>query len=385
MTQKEIAELSALLKPYNSRLAKWILKAKPSILTAEDFGYGDSIPKEGTQTVRPRVGIVRAGYVEIQGPILAYGKDHGYVRYPVALRGPGEVIGELEFLYYRTWGPAYVRPWRAFAGMRTFYFTRLENSKEYDYFNMRERLGNLRKSYPVSVVWIESQFLDDPAIDCLRETAVERLLPLDSCWIPSMADFRAANVSTFATDRAIHLFYEICRALQGVRVGFHPMTVDAAKAYGPWSDTLIKEYSKGKDYLLLGIQPSTKSGEPIVLLPHFFTDSLADPDYPHSKAPDLPNDMRADIERVVQMAGGYWINERPFIPHDQSTLRRVVACYTMKDKTKAIECVEGATADDAVGLLAEALGLQAHCKCVSDLLKLGMLGSASLVILPHGK
>jgi hypothetical protein len=385
MTQKEIAELSGLLKPYNSRLAKWILKAKPCVLTAEDFGYGDSIPKEGAPVVPPRVGIVRAGYVEIQGPILAYGKDHGYVRYPVALRGPGEVIGELEFLYHKSWGPAYVRPWRAFAGMRTFYFTRLENSKEYDYFNMRERLGNLRKSYRVSVVWIDPEFLDEPAIDCLRETAVERLLPLDSCWIPSMGDFRSVNVSAFATDRAIHLFYEICRALQGVRVGFHQMTVKSAETYGPWSDALIKEYSKGKDYLLLGIQPSANGGSPIVLLPHFFTDSLADPHYPHSKAPDLPNEMRADIERVVKMVGGYWIHGKPLIPHAPSTLRRIVACYTKNNKAKGIECVEGASADDAASLLGEALGLQTHCKCVADLLKLGMVGSASLVILPHGK
>ena len=74
-----------------------------------------------------------------------------------------------------------------------------------------------------------------------------------------------------------------------------------------------------------------------MLLPHFFTASLADPNYEHVQAPDLPNNMRADLERVVEMAAGYWLHKKPLIPHDSSSFRRVVACYTIDNKTKEIK------------------------------------------------
>ena len=48
-------------------------------------------------------------------------------------------------------------------------------------------------AYPVTVAWIDSAFLNAAAINGLRETAVERLLPLDSCSVPSMADFKAVE------------------------------------------------------------------------------------------------------------------------------------------------------------------------------------------------
>ena len=38
-----------LLKPNNSRLAKWVLRAKPSLLTAENFKYGESIINDGAE------------------------------------------------------------------------------------------------------------------------------------------------------------------------------------------------------------------------------------------------------------------------------------------------------------------------------------------------
>src|ERR1017187_9140133 len=125
MADKAQKELIALITQHNPRLAAWLVKNNVQ-LELEEFCYGDTILNRETGKESPKVGIIAKGVVEIQGQIPSPPKVLRRIQYPLALRYPGEVIGEVEFLYHKLTNGPYRGRWIVYAGMQTFYFTPLQ-------------------------------------------------------------------------------------------------------------------------------------------------------------------------------------------------------------------------------------------------------------------
>jgi hypothetical protein len=386
MTKQHTKDLIESIEkhPDNSRLAKWLRKHPAALPDFEEFRHSQAILPKGHGTETPKVGIVAAGIVEVQGLIPNLCAKKGFVSYPLALRFVGEVIGEVEFLTHRHLGGAWMRPWSAFAGMQTFYFTPFRGSKEDPYFDIKKRLSNKIEKPVAKIAWLKTEMFDSEAIDALNEISIKRLLPLTSRWLPEVEEIKALRSS--ANLLAANLFRELLQAVQGQKIMFRSFSFDEMSAVSSWDEELLgsthgKDYGKYEDCIVLGaFQATHKQDGPIILLPHYLIASLSEPNSP-AIVPGMPNQINEALTEVVSIAKDYLKKHKSLVPGNATAIREVVAIYTDSKQKKLVRSSNGIEDDAFVERLGKTLNIK-NVKSLDDLRKVGMLGSAALIILP---
>ena len=184
MADKAQKGLITQIKKHNPRLAAWLIKNTIE-LELEQFSYGDTILNRETGKESPKVGIIAKGVVEIQGQIPPPPKVLKRIEYPLALRYPGEVIGEVEYLYHALTKGPYRGRWIVYAGMQTFYFTPLKVLNASCHEKLRHEMKLAKHNFKVEVVWLPPEVIgEQEVIDALTETAFKRLASLTSFWQP---------------------------------------------------------------------------------------------------------------------------------------------------------------------------------------------------------
>jgi len=167
---------------------------------------------------------------------------------------------------------------------------------------------------------------------------------------------------------------------------FRAFSFEEMTAATSWDEQLLgsvhgKDYGKYEDCIVLGAFQATKHDEPIILLPHFLIESLCEPNKPAS-VPGMPNEMNKALTEVVLIANDYAKKHKSLIPGDKTVSREVVAIYTDKKQKKVVQSFNGIEGDSFVQTLGETLNIN-NLKSLDDLKKLGMLGSAALIVMPN--
>lgn len=388
MAEKAQKELIGLIKEHNPRLATWLVQNKVR-LEVEEFCYGDTILNRETGQESPKVGIIAKGVVEIQGQIPSPPKVLRRIQYPLALRYPGEVIGEVEFLYHELTKGPYRGRWIVYAGMQTFYFTPLSVTNDAScYKDVKREMARSKENFRVEVAWLPSAVLHDKeVIDALTETAFTRLASLTSFWQPCPEELDKLS----KREMSQYLYLELVKAIQGARIAFRPFSSSEMASHTPWNANTLKSILRGKQYadftfedcVVLGIyHHPLKEDEAFIILVHFLIDSLADPSH-EFKAPDLKNATEEICAGVIDI-----MKQSPIIVKGYpNTRRRVFAMYSSGGRyDKRIIDSLGSNQSDIIKGLAHILKVNnAKLANVSDLAKLGFLGSASLIVLPCNK
>lgn len=387
MADKAQKGLIAQIKKHNPRLAAWLVKTNVK-LDLQEFSYGDIILNRETGKESPKVGIIAKGVVEIQGQIPSPPKVFKRIQYPLALRYPGEVIGEVEFLYHELTKGPYRGRWIVYAGMQTFYFTPLMVTNDTSCFKeVKREMKRSKDNFKVEVAWLPSAAIrDKEVIGALTETAFKRLASLTSFWQPCPDELDALE----KREMSQYLFLELVKAIQGARIAFRPFSLDEMASVTPWNSDTLKRILSAKKYaqftfedcVVLGIHHPVKESEPFIVLVHFLIDSLADPSR-EFKTPDLKN----ATEKIFSGALGI-VKQSPIIVKDYPTTKRcVIALYSKNGRyNKKIIDSNNSGQDDIIKNLVQILKVNsAKLSSVSDLTKLGLLGSASLIVLPYSK
>jgi len=216
LTAQETKRVIKSVEKHSDRLAQWLRKTPGALPEFQEFIHSQAVLPGGHGTEIPPVGIVVDGIVEVQGLLPNLCAKKGYVSYPLALRAVGEVVGEVEFLTHKHLGGAWMRPWSAFAGMQTFYFTPFRGSKEDPYFDIKNRLSKRTEKPVAKIAWFNPRMLDSAGIDALNEISIKRLLPLTSRWLPGIEEIRQLRSS--AGLLASNLFRELLQAIQGQKI-----------------------------------------------------------------------------------------------------------------------------------------------------------------------
>ena len=406
---------------HSPKLAAWLKKKSNITLRKEVIEYGKKILSAGTTTEPPRVGIVMRNVVEVQGQIPSLTVEDGRVCYPLALRGVGETIGEVEHAAHRLQGGRWRRAWNAYAGMQTFYFTPLKGSNNQPFADVRKAVASRAKDYKVEIAWIDHGCIDSEGEAALSEISLGRLLTITSTWLPE--DTHLEDVHNVAVNgdkyqvyhgllgakklrlraKNIRLYREVIRALQGVRLAFRPFTEQEMKEAMPWDNRILARFGDGTckydQFLVLGIH-NHKFGErqPFVILPHFFCRAYASPESNLSERTEIGGDFRTDLIHAVILAHGICekLKEKTTGNGEQNAAI-LVSAHTLfavftnheknakKGKTQRTKGILASTAGDNRTLLTRLrneLKLSEVKEC-SDLSKLGFLGKASLVIFPE--
>ena len=390
ITSEEKVKLIAQVSEYNRRLANW-LKSDNVPLDQQEYRYGTAILDHESGNGPPKVGIVTKGVVEIQGEIPRPPGTNERIIYPYALRYPGELIGEVEFLYHQLEKETLQgRTWTAHANAN-IYFTPLDDTKETYFKALKQWLRhNGNKEYRVKVAWFDPQKMTDEGIVALTETAFKRLSSLISFWQPHPDEIY--DIATEKGEMPIYLFQELVRAIQGARIAFRPFTSQEMASFTPWNDNVLSEVLKGKqfegfgfgDCVVLGIHTPIKPNSPFILLPHFYLAPIADP----SRACKIPEivKMKGYLDSVIKIATAYGNQHNSLIPNYKHTNRPIIALRSETSTKRNVLSSGGCDEMGLIRILAETINVNpAKLASVADLSKLGLLGSASLIVLPHRK
>ena len=187
-----------------------------------------------------------------------------------------------------------------------------------------------------------------------------------------------------------YLFLELVKATQGARIAFKPYSSENMASVTPWNNDMLKKVLKDKgcseftfeDCLVLGIhQPG--DNEPFIILVHFLYESLANPSS-NFKAPDLKNATEDIFKETLDIVK---LLETTVKNHPPNTKRRVIALYSKNGRyTKNIKDSQDSHQDDLIKQLVQILKVSpGKLSKASDLVNLGMLGSASLLVLPYNE
>jgi len=386
MADKAQKGLITQIKKHNPRLAAWLIKNTIE-LELEQFSYGDTILNRETGKESPKVGIIAKGVVEIQGQIPPPPKVLKRIEYPLALRYPGEVIGEVEYLYHALTKGPYRGRWIVYAGMQTFYFTPLKVLNASCHEKLRHEMKLAKHNFKVEVVWLPPEVIgEQEVIDALTETAFKRLASLTSFWQPLPEELDKLG----KREMSQYLFLELVKATQGARIAFKPYSSENMASVTPWNNDMLKKVLKDKgcseftfeDCLVLGIhQPG--DNEPFIILVHFLYESLANPSS-NFKAPDLKNATEDIFKETLDIVK---LLETTVKNHPPNTKRRVIALYSKNGRyTKNIKDSQDSHQDDLIKQLVQILKVSpGKLSKASDLVNLGMLGSASLLVLPYNE
>ena len=372
------------IKKHNHRLAAWLVKNNVQ-LELEQFSYGDTILNRETGKESPKVGIIAKGVVEIQGQIASPPKILKRIQYPLALRYPGEVIGEVEFLYHGLTKGPYRGRWIVYAGMQTFYFTPLKVINASCHEKLRHEMDLSKHNFKVEVAWLPPEVIrEQEVVDALTETAFKRLASLTSFWQPLPDELDRMG----KREMSQYLFLELVKAIQGARIAFKPFSSENMASVTPWNSDMLNRILKDKgcsefkfeDCLVLGIhQPG--DNEPFIILVHFLYESLANPSGKF-KAPDLKNATEKIFTETLDIVK---LLKTTVKDHPPNTNRHVIALYSKDGRyIKEIKDSKDSCQEDLIKHLVQILKVSpSKLSAASDLVKLGMLGSASLLVLPY--
>jgi hypothetical protein len=393
MTKEEIKSLIAQVEIYTPRLAKWLRKNSTVLGDTKEYSYSDEVLPACSGTEAPPVGIVVRGVVEVQGQMQNLCQKNGKVSYPLALRSVGEIVGEVEFLTHQHLGGPWTRQWTAYAGLQSFYFTPLRGSKEDPLFIIKGRLKK-RKKPITTILWLVSKKIDQEGLDIFNEISIKRLLPLTSSWLPKHNDI--SNLEVEPTPRSIDLFHHVLQIIQGQKMAFRSLSLDEITAMTPWDDNLLnegtrrtKKYGCFDDCLVLGAFQAKEQNVPAIFLLHFLLDSLSLPNIDNSgkKVPGLPNNIRDDLGKAVEIAEEFIKKHKVLVPGIPTSKREIIA-FSHVGKTKGIHAfaaskdADGSVSGQYMTELGRALKIP-KLKSFGDLSCMGMLSSAALIILPH--
>ena len=342
LSTQERARLYAAVKKHkrNSRLGAWLSSKNPKFALGE-YHYGKQILGQPEENTVPKVGIILDGFVEVQGRIPRP-PDKGII-YPYALRGPGELIGEMEYLYHKITNGPWRQTFPAYAGMQTLYFTPVVAKKGDPFWKVKERLHGRKQHYVVKIAWFSNlNEITEDGLDAFREIAFERLISVTSSWQPEFSD----DIFKNHKPKSLYLFCELVKASQEARMVFRPFTLDEMKSVTPWDECVIapsspdKGYGRFEDNLVLGVhQPDDKS-KPFIILPHFlFNSPFADPDKlnPDGLKLELPNDMKGDLGTTITIAKHCLSSHKSLVPKMTNSNRQVIAVWTEDKQSKVIK------------------------------------------------